>query len=172
MRLLYLLSILLLSAVPAQAQTCTSAPSCAALGYDKTSTDCTGQAMLKCPFDQSKVFCAGTSACGGGSGTPDSEGCKAGDILFSDKSCSSVFITTKTAIGVVLCPVNRLAVALDEKSLEWGGYNKEIGSAARGTSGKSNTRRIIFHIRPLNIAISIVRAEQKPEIGFYRVWKN
>ena len=151
MRLLYLLSILLLSAVPAQAQTCTSAPSCAALGYDKTSTDCTGQAMLKCPFDQSKVFCAGTSACGGGSGTPDSEGCKAGDILFSDKSCSSVFITTKTAIGVVLCPVNRLAVALDEKSLEWGGYNKEIGSAARGTSGKSNTAAILAYGEANNI---------------------
>ena len=152
MRLLYLLSILLLSAVPAQAQTCTSAPSCAALGYDKTSTDCTGQAMLKCPFDQSKVFCAGTSACGGGSGTPDSEGCKAGDILFSDKSCSSVFITTKTAIGVVLCPVNRLAVALDEKSLEWGGYNKEIGSAARGTSGKSNTAAILAYGKANNIS--------------------
>ena len=51
-------------------------------------------------------------------------------FCFEDKSCSSVFITTKTAIGVVLCPVNRLAIALEEKSLKWGGYEKEIGSAA------------------------------------------
>ena len=150
MRLFYLLGILLLSAAPAQAQTCTSAPSCAALGYDKSSSDCSGQAMLKCPFDQSKVFCAGTSACGG-NGTPDSSGCKAGDILFEDKSCSSVFITTKTAIGVVLCPVNRLAIALEEKSLKWGGYEKEIGSAARGTSGKSNTSAILAYGKANNV---------------------
>ena len=77
---------------------------------------------------------------------------KSEDILFSDKSCSSVFITTKTAIGVVLCPVNRLAVALDEKSLEWGGYNKEIGSAARGTSGKSNTAAILAYGKANNIS--------------------
>ena len=109
MRLLYLLSILLLSAVPAQAQTCTSAPSCAALGYDKTSTDCTGQAMLKCPFDQSKVFCAGTSACGG-STNPDGSGCNVGDILYSDFTCSPNSIYGKVAIGVVF--YNRHAVAL------------------------------------------------------------
>ncbi len=152
MRLLYLLSILLLSAVPAQAQTCTSAPSCAALGYDKTSTDCTGQAMLKCPFDQSKVFCAGTSACGGGSGTPDGSGCNDGDFLFADKSCSVVLLSGRNPIGIVFSSENRLAVALNERKLEWGGYNKEIGSAARGTSGKSNTAAILAYGKTNNIS--------------------
>lgn len=153
MRLLYLLSILLLSAVPAQAQTCTSAPSCAALGYDKTSTDCTGQAMLKCPFDQSKVFCAGASACGGGSGTPDGSGdCKDGDILFSDKSCAAGLQSGKTAIGIVFSSINRLAIAFDEKRLEWGGNGKEIGSAALGTSGKSNTEAILAYGKANNIS--------------------
>ena len=152
MRLLYLLSILLLSAVPAQAQTCTSAPSCAALGYDKTSTDCTGQAMLKCPFDQSKVFCAGASACGGGSGTPDGSGCNDGDFLFADKSCSVVLLSGRNPIGIVFSSENRLAVALNERKLEWGGYNKEIGSAARGTSGKSNTAAILAYGKANNIS--------------------
>ncbi len=152
MRLLYLLSILLLSAVPAQAQTCTSAPSCAALGYDKTSTDCTGQAMLKCPFDQSKVFCAGASACGGGSGTPDGSGCNDGDFLFADKSCSVVLLSGRNPIGIVFSSENRLAVALNERKLEWGGYGKEIGSAARGTSGKSNTEAILAYGKTNNIS--------------------
>ena len=152
MRLLYLLSILLLSAVPAQAQTCTSAPSCAALGYDKTSTDCTGQAMLKCPFDQSKVFCAGASACGGGSETPDGSGCNDGDFLFADKSCSVVLLSGRNPIGIVFSSENRLAVALNERKLEWGGYNKEIGSAARGTSGKSNTAAILAYGKANNIS--------------------
>lgn len=145
MRLLYLLSILLLSAVPAQAQTCTSAPSCAALGYDKTSSDCTGQAMLKCPFDQSKVFCAGTSACGGGSGTPDGSGCNDGDFLFADKTCSVVLLSGKNPIGIVFSSENRLAVALNERKLVWSVDSSEIGSAAQGTSGKSNTAAILAY---------------------------
>ena len=150
MRLLYLLSILLLSATPVRAQTCTAAPSCAALGYDKTSTDCTGQAMLKCPFDQSKVFCAGTSACGG-NGTPDSSGCNEGDFLFADKSCSVVLLSGKNPIGIVFSSENRLAVALNERILEWGGHGKEIGSAAQGTSGKSNTAAILAYGKANNI---------------------
>lgn len=151
MRLLYLLSILLLSATPVRAQTCTAAPSCAALGYDKTSTDCTGQAMLKCPFDQSKVFCAGTSACGGGTNPDGSGDCKEGDILYSDKSCAAGLQPGKTAIGIVFSSVNRLAIAFDEKKLEWGGHGKEIGSAARGTSGKSNTAAILAYGKANNI---------------------
>lgn len=151
MRLLYLLSILLLSAAPVRAQTCTAAPSCAALGYDKTSTDCTGQAMLKCPFDQSKVFCAGTTACGGGTNPDGSGDCKEGDILYSDKSCAAGLQPGKTAIGIVFSSVSRLAIAFDEKKLEWGGYGRKIGSAAQGTSGKSNTAAILAYGETNNI---------------------
>ena len=151
MRLFYLLSILLLSAAPAQAQTCTSAPSCAALGYDKSSSDCSGQAMLKCPFDQSKVFCAGTTACGGNT-NPDGSGCNDGDFLFADKSCSVVLLSGRNPIGIVFSSENRLAVALNERKLAWGGYGKEIGSAAQGTSGKSNTAAILAYGKANNIS--------------------
>ena len=152
MRLLYLLSILLLSAAPAQAQTCTSAPSCAALGYDKTSSDCTGQAMLKCPFDQSKVFCAGTSACGS-NGTSDGSGdCREGYILFSDKTCATGLQPGKTAIGIVFSSVNRLAIAFDETRLAWGGHGIGIGSVAKGASGKSNTAAILAYGKANNIS--------------------
>lgn len=43
------------------AQTCTTPPSCDTLGYKQTAADCSGQQMLKCPFDNSKVFCGGAA---------------------------------------------------------------------------------------------------------------
>lgn len=38
---------------------CAIAPTCSELGYEQEVTDCSGQYMLKCPFDNSKVFCGG-----------------------------------------------------------------------------------------------------------------
>ena len=38
---------------------CAIAPTCAELGYEQKAADCNGQYMLKCPFDQTKVFCGG-----------------------------------------------------------------------------------------------------------------
>jgi len=52
----------LVSVRAALAQTpgqCAIAPTCGELGYEQNAADCTGQHMLKCPFDTSKVFCGG-----------------------------------------------------------------------------------------------------------------
>ncbi|MDD4556900.1 MAG: hypothetical protein PHE89_06215 [Alphaproteobacteria bacterium] len=38
------------------AETCEIAPTCDSLGYTQTTSECTGN-FLKCPFDQTKVFC-------------------------------------------------------------------------------------------------------------------
>lgn len=43
------------------AEQCTIAPTCAELGYEQKAADCNGQRSLKCPFDQTKVFCGGTA---------------------------------------------------------------------------------------------------------------
>ncbi len=51
-----------------RAQTCATPPSCASLGYTMTSSDCSGQPTLSCPFDASAVFCAGTASSGNSSG--------------------------------------------------------------------------------------------------------
>ena len=69
----------------ANAQTCTSMPSCATLGY--TETSCSGDS-LKCPFDQTKLFCGG-------------EKCQVGDIYYSDNTCSESYTSGKTVVGVV-----------------------------------------------------------------------
>lgn len=43
----------------ALAQTCVVPPTCEALGFIKTTADCAGKTILKCPFDQTQVYCPG-----------------------------------------------------------------------------------------------------------------
>lgn len=43
----------------AGAISCTTPPSCETLGYNQNASDCSGQYMLQCPFDSTKVFCGG-----------------------------------------------------------------------------------------------------------------
>ena len=41
------------------AQTCVTPPTCDSLGFTKTTEDCVGKTILKCPFDLTKVYCPG-----------------------------------------------------------------------------------------------------------------
>ena len=50
-------AVLLLSVQSAAAQVCVTPPTCDALGYNKSASQCTGMTMLQCPLDQSKVYC-------------------------------------------------------------------------------------------------------------------
>ena len=52
-------AVMLLTAAPAAAQTCIKTPSCADLGYTKTAADCAGKTILKCPLDNTQVYCPG-----------------------------------------------------------------------------------------------------------------
>ena len=56
-------AVLLVTAAEASAQTCTEAPGCAELGYTQTASECSGKAMVKCPFDSAKVFCGVSKSC-------------------------------------------------------------------------------------------------------------
>src|SRR5574344_1672590 len=119
----------------ANAQTCTAAPSCDSLGYTKSASDCTGE-YLKCPFDNNKVFCGGSSSSCGGSGTSGNNGASlaVGDILYSDKTTSHNLVSGKTPIAVVFDVTNQLAVALVEGSKVWryitnDGYDHSTGSS-------------------------------------------
>ena len=47
----------LLTPAHVSSQTCTQAPTCSELGYTKTASECTNKTMLKCPFDQTKIYC-------------------------------------------------------------------------------------------------------------------
>ena len=108
---------------------CISSPDCTDLGYDKTSCP-SGDGILKCPFDTTKLKCIpktcetiGKRTCGDMCVTDSFSGCcsdsdctsgqmcinntcelvicAVGDIYYSDKTCSTNLISGKTPIGVV-----------------------------------------------------------------------
>lgn len=134
-----------------RAQTCIQPPSCDTLGYTMTADQC-GDAVkfLKCPLDQSKMFCLTQEEI-----DPGSSG-NAGDILYEDHTTRAeyVYVVDNRAIGVVFDPVNRLAIALDEKNLEWANsssHNVDIPDLTNcttneltcGQGGKKNTEIIM-----------------------------
>ena len=55
-KLTYFAAAILLTS-PAYAQTCTLTPSCEDLGYTMNSEQCNSGSSLKCPFDETKLFC-------------------------------------------------------------------------------------------------------------------
>lgn len=79
-----------------QALTCTAAPSCADLGYTKTS--CSGGGGVKCPFDSSKMFCIRE---GGGTDYKFNNAISRYQIAYSDGTTGKYYNEDKVAIGVV-----------------------------------------------------------------------
>lgn len=130
-----------------QAQTCVMPPSCDDLGYTMTEADC-GNAVkfLKCPHDQSKMFCLSQEEIEGDTVA------HVGDIMYSDKTFSTELIKGKTPIGVVFDDANHLAVALDQTSLYWSTERVDIPTlencgepSSCSTNGKQNTATIIAY---------------------------
>ena len=134
----------------AAAQSCTVPPTCDALGYTKSATDCKDMSTLKCPFDQSKVFCVTAAEVPGGN-------CEVGAILYSDKSCNVNVVAGKIAIGVVFDSTNSLAVALKNSStMYWSTDYFDIPDLPNLTStavaiadwnGKNNTKTIMDYCK-------------------------
>ena len=158
---------------------CTPAPDCANMGY--TETSCEGDS-LKCPFDISKLFCipcdssykydcngdnmtggvgdacggkyASCACSGGGEFNNGScpQSCTVGMIYYSDKSCSSNYDSSKTAIGVVVKDNELVLSQKSSSTMTWGTYGTDISGLTNYSSstdakadynGKSNTAAII-----------------------------
>lgn len=103
------------------ASDCTLAPDCSSLGYTKSSKDCDGLDTVKCPFDNTKMACFGSS----------SSQSSAGKILYGDGTVSDTIVSGKKPIGVVFDEGNRLAVALtDVKQNGSAGSEKMYWSSA------------------------------------------
>ena len=102
-------------------------PSCADLGYDQTTAVCTGYEVLRCPFDQTKVFCK----------NPEPKTCEMGDILYSDKKCYDITPKTQTPIAVVIDPVDRYALALSPVSNEMVGFYDTMDEYNEACSNKT-----------------------------------
>ncbi len=90
-----------------------SASKCSSMGYIYSTTACSGRQMVKCPFDDSKVWCK----------TAAPKTCAVGDILFSNYKCYADLAALPsglTPIAVVFDATNKLAVDLIATSQ--GGY--------------------------------------------------
>ena len=88
--------------INANAKSCATLPSCDELGYTKA--DCGSKKALKCPFDQTKLFCG-------------KEKCPAGYIYYSDNTCSENYTSGKTVVGVVAG--NRILVDISDSEKSW-----------------------------------------------------
>ena len=133
----------------AAAQTCATPPSCETLGFTKSETDCDGLEALKCPFDQSKLYCPQ----GGGNMSAAAPGA----ILYSDGTISDSVIASKTPVGIVAY-VNGstgFAVALTESNQTWGADSSFIpclgdmdsGAASVDMNGRANTQCLVSYIQ-------------------------
>lgn len=95
----------LLSVQQAEAQTCVTPPSCEALGFNKNSADCGLRPILRCPFDQSKVYCGVLV---------DEQGkaaCEVGSILYSDRTCANVICDREE------CPAGQIPCSTTSKDV-------------------------------------------------------
>ena len=126
---------------------CAVPPTCEELGYAYSADWCKDQAVLKCPFDQTKVFCSEPKD----PYVPIT--CTVGAILYNDLKCYDGKPSGKTAIGVVFDHNKKLAIAMDHKNyIPWGGSGTDISGldncttsnfATCGTDGKNNTQKIV-----------------------------
>ena len=94
---------------------CAVPPTCDELGYAYSSAECYEQTILKCPFDDTKVYCSEPKD------PYDPVTCRVGSVLYNDLKCYVLAPSGKTAVGIVFDTTKRLAVALDEtSSVTWG----------------------------------------------------
>ena len=95
------------------AQTCVTPPTCESLGYTKSESDCAGKQALKCPFDNTKVFCSENTS-GDNCTNP-----KVGYIMYSDMSCSEDVIEGKLPIGIIVGLAPNLLISLVQTDMAY-----------------------------------------------------
>ena len=154
---------------------CIQTPSCSSLGYSSSSS-CSGG--TKCPFGNywncdaiNKVNSINSQITNLTNKITTLEtkvtelqkdvataNCKVGDILYSDKSCNTNVVASKTPIGVIFDITNKLAIWLEEPyPLDWSddyfdvpGLSNITLSAAAATAdwqGKNNTRVMLEYCK-------------------------
>ena len=161
------LSATLLASPPVWAINCQVETNCTTLGY--TSSKDEGN-CLKCPFGN-QWACLKNDSSGqedttptpdydsgeeNTTPTPDYNNCKIGDILYSDMSCDSNVVASKTPIGVVFDGAKRLAIALDTAEKIWSDEDFDVPGLSNITSssavkadwqGKNNTRVVLEYCK-------------------------
>lgn len=114
-------AVMLLTAAPVWAQTCIKTPSCADLGYTKTAADCSGKTILKCPLDNTQVYCPGTEEIN----TPNTY--NVGDYYYyNNNAVGKVIAVNGTALTVASIP----SAATEVSTEGLASYCSSLNSAA------------------------------------------
>lgn len=123
----------LLSANTALAQTCVNAPDCAEIGFTKTTADCEGKTILKCPFDTNQVYCPGYEESTKTYSVGDTyykDGVAAGVVaVVTDGGLHGIVVNGNSVAGTSTAEVKAACAAKSTAGLEWGiatcsNYNK------------------------------------------------
>ena len=152
---------------------CIQTPSCSSLGYESTSS-CSGG--IKCPFGNAwnctlinKINPITTQITNLTTRVTTLEtkvtelqkdaataNCKIGDILYSDMSCNTNVVVSKTPIGVIFDVTNKLAIGLEEAREYWSTTEFDVPGLSNITSssavtadwqGKNNTRVVLEYCK-------------------------
>ena len=152
---------------------CIKTPTCSSLGYEST-TSCSGG--LKCPFGNAwnctlinKINSITTQITNLTTRVTTLEtkvnelskdaataNCKIGDILYSDMSCNTNVVASKTPIGVIFDITNKLAIGLEESNQYWSTEYFDVPGLSNITSssaatadwqGKNNTRVVLEYCK-------------------------
>ena len=124
---------------------------CAAMGYTKTVSQCSGYEMIRCPFDTSKVFCQEPEVCPGyitGGDCPDGqtkEFCADDSNYYKcvGVACEEGYSTAlkEPAILQNLCKVAQSSNSQCTKIIDagtCGAVNKTLSQCPRGTKSCTN----------------------------------
>ena len=152
---------------------CIQTPSCSSLGYSSSSS-CSGG--TKCPFGNywncdainkvnsinsqitnltNKITTLETKV-NELSKDAATANCKIGDILYSDMSCNTNVVISKTPIGVIFDVTNKLAIGLEESRKRWADDYFDVPGLSNITSssavtadwqGKNNTKVVLEYCK-------------------------
>ena len=138
---------------------CIKTPTCSSLGYEST-TSCSGG--LKCPFGNAWncTFINKITELEKVIENIQKEealaNCKIGDILYSDMSCNTNVVASKTPIGVIFDVTNKLAIGLEKSQQLWSTEYFDVPGLSNITSlsaaiadwqGKNNTKVVLEYCK-------------------------
>ena len=148
---------------------CIQTPSCSSLGYSSSSS-CSGG--TKCPWGNywnctaanntskiteltNKITTLETKVTEISKDAATAN-CKIGDILYSDMSCNTNVVASKTPIGVIFDTTNKLAIGLERSYQHWSTSQFDVPGLSNITSssavtadwqGKNNTRVVLDYCK-------------------------
>ena len=145
---------------------CVQTPTCSAMGYE-SSKACTGG--LKCPWgnywnctNSNKITELTNKITNLETQITEikkevsTANCLVGDILYSDMTCNSNYVVSKTPIGVVFDRANKLAIGLEESNQYWSTEYFDVPGvdnitdhtlAITDLDGKKNTSTILAYCK-------------------------